>query len=98
MGVQRKGLKDHGRIARTDRDFGDVAPTKQDMPAVWPLNPGDNPQQSGLTCAAGTQNRKELAGGDSKIHATQRLDSTEPLLDSADRQVHLVPVRAADQA
>ncbi len=60
-------LEDRVHVAGIRRLTGDVRPSELDRAAVGALEPGDDPQQSGLARAGGTEHREELALGDLEV-------------------------------
>ena len=83
MREQQEVLKHHADPPQVGRHAGNLDAADRYPAAVRGLKAGENAQQGGLARSAGAKKREELALGDLKTDALDRLDGAKALAMTA---------------
>jgi hypothetical protein len=88
--LERRVVLEHEPdVALLGRQAGGVEALDHHGPLVRVLEAGDDPQQRRLAAAAGTEQRRELAGGDGEVDVVERDEIAEALRHARDLDAHV---------
>jgi hypothetical protein len=88
MREQRVMLEYQADAALAQTQMGGVAGTEQDAACVGFFESGQGAQQGCLARTRRTQQRQQFAGRNPQIHAAQRREGAEALVQSFDADIH----------